>query len=394
MKGKGSGALSEGRVHVPCGDEQTPATSPIAARLCIAGLHAVEQAFGAQTARACRDEAIARVHACSPAVIVMPADPSSFLLRFAALSPTETYERCEAIRHAICDEPFAAGGQRCLLSATLTTAVADSAAGADRTATEPLYYFDGPPAGDRLFHTTLQRIVDDEVVLFYQPFRQLTTAVDERRRLSGELLSRLRRHGEVCSFGAFLSIAERHGFMPALDCALIDKAIAAIARMHDGRADHRVSINVAATSLDAGRCSDRILASIRANGLEPGRVSLEITEGTRAEYPVRAANTIERLRAAGVTVGLDDFGTGYNELRLLRSLPVDYVKISGEFLPHSQGDRRDWTIIDSIVELAHKLGALTVAEGVERIDTLDALQAHELDYAQGYLIGRPRPASA
>ena len=105
--------------------------------------------------------------------------------------------------------------------------------------------------------------------------------------------------------------------------------------------------------------------------------------------PDAAIKLLKDLRDLGVRLALDDFGTGYSSLSLLRSLPIDTLKIDRSFV---QGDRAE-VMVGAIVSLAHAFGLHVVAEGVETAAQLDLVQSLNCDGVQGYLLARPSPAS-
>ena len=106
-----------------------------------------------------------------------------------------------------------------------------------------------------------------------------------------------------------------------------------------------------------------------------------------------AAAVLERLRALGVRVSVDDFGTGHSSMAYLKELPVDELKIDKTFVQHLASDPKDRAIVRAIIGLAHELGLLVVAEGVEDQDTWDLLRGAGCDIVQGYFLSRPISAA-
>ena len=102
-----------------------------------------------------------------------------------------------------------------------------------------------------------------------------------------------------------------------------------------------------------------------------------------------AIAVLARLRALGVRVSVDDFGTGHSSLAYLKELPVDEVKIDKAFVQHLATDPRDRAIVRAIIGLAHELGLVVVAEGVENRGTWDVLRRAGCDVIQGYFVSRP-----
>jgi EAL domain-containing protein (putative c-di-GMP-specific phosphodiesterase class I) len=106
----------------------------------------------------------------------------------------------------------------------------------------------------------------------------------------------------------------------------------------------------------------------------------------------RALHILRRLHDQGVAIAIDDFGTGYSSLAHLRRLPVSEIKIDKSFVIGMAGSSEDGIIVDSIIELGHKLGLRVVAEGVETLSSWKALSGLRCDLAQGYFLSRPLPA--
>jgi diguanylate cyclase (GGDEF)-like protein len=128
------------------------------------------------------------------------------------------------------------------------------------------------------------------------------------------------------------------------------------------------------------------------HGMPADRLTLEITESTLLQDEQRSDQVLRQLEQIGVCLAIDDFGTGYSSLSTLRKLPIRQVKIDRTFVAGIPDDKDNDTIVESTIQLAHTLGAVVVAEGVETETQLQRLAALGCDGAQGYLIGRPAPA--
>jgi len=98
-----------------------------------------------------------------------------------------------------------------------------------------------------------------------------------------------------------------------------------------------------------------------------------------------------RLKSIGCGFALDDFGTGYGSFTYLKHLPVDFIKIDLQFVRYLAVDPSDRKVVKSITAVAKNFGVQTIAEGVEHAATLELLRELDVDYAQGFLIGEPRP---
>jgi len=154
----------------------------------------------------------------------------------------------------------------------------------------------------------------------------------------------------------------------------------------------RVAVNVSARCLADPHFVHEVTAGFAPSG-EPdlSRLELEITETALMSAPVRARQNLVALRELGLTVALDDFGTGYSSLGLLRTLPVDTIKIDQSFVIGVEQDPTARRLICGIVDLAHALDLTVVAEGIETEAALDIVSESGCDIGQGYYLGRPAP---
>jgi EAL domain-containing protein (putative c-di-GMP-specific phosphodiesterase class I) len=133
------------------------------------------------------------------------------------------------------------------------------------------------------------------------------------------------------------------------------------------------------------------LASYR---VDPSCLELEITETALIAEPDRAREILSRIHDMGIHLSIDDFGTGYSSLALLKSLPLNALKIDLLFVSQMLKSEQDAIIVSSTINLAHNLGLIVVAEGVECRETLEKLRAIGCDHAQGYFVGMPMTAAA
>lgn len=207
-----------------------------------------------------------------------------------------------------------------------------------------------------------------------------------------ELLVRMRdEDGSLLSPGAFIPAAERYGLMGSIDRWVIrrvlhtfGKAILAVPRL-------TVSINLSANSLEDPGLIDFLAAELERSVLPPHRLRFEITETSLINNLTNAAKLVANLRAAGYAIMLDDFGAGVSSFAYLEHFPTDYLKIDGGFVRKMKVNPIDRAIVESINDVGHKIGAVTVAEFVEDAETLEILREIGVDMAQGYHIARPIP---
>jgi len=237
--------------------------------------------------------------------------------------------------------------------------------------------------------TELRQGIDHgQFFLEYQPILDLRTRVV----VGVEALLRW-RHPEQGRLlpEDFLEVAEQTGVVNLLTPLVLEQAIG---DWHgDPNSAQTVAVNLSPRNLHHPQLPDRIDELLRARHTAPSRLMLEITENQIMSDPVRSMTCLTRLREMGVRLAIDDFGTGYSSLSYLRHLPVDQLKIDKSFvIGLMRGD--DEVIVRSTVDLAHNLGLMVVAEGVENEAVCDRLLAFGCDAAQGVFISEPRSAAA
>ncbi len=142
---------------------------------------------------------------------------------------------------------------------------------------------------------------------------------------------------------------------------------------------------------DPINCLRTTVAAVEKAGLQRDRIVFEVIETERIGDPDHLANVLSYYRDAGFKVALDDLGGGYAGLGLLPSLRPDFVKLDRSLVDGVGGNKVQSVVIDRVTQMAHDLGIEVVAEGVEQAEDLDWLQAHDVDYVQGFLLARPAP---
>ncbi|WP_143671053.1 EAL domain-containing protein, partial [Streptomyces sp. Ru87] len=152
-----------------------------------------------------------------------------------------------------------------------------------------------------------------------------------------------------------------------------------------------VAVNVSPRDVHTPGFAGSVAARLARHGVPPGALQLEITEHVLLEDPQRAADTLAALTGHGVKMSLDDFGTGYSSLVHLRRLPVSELKIDRSFVARLAIDAEDAEIVRCTVDLAHSLGLLVVAEGVEDDETWERLRDLRCDAVQGWLVAAAMP---
>ncbi|MBK5232941.1 MAG: EAL domain-containing protein [Thermoleophilia bacterium] len=184
----------------------------------------------------------------------------------------------------------------------------------------------------------------------------------------------------------FLPAAERLNLISLIDQWVVSQAIE-IAHLH------RVEINLSGVTISDPEQVATIEKKVAESSAPRENIIFEITETAVAENLALARHFAERLRHIGCLFALDDFGVGFGTFTYLKYLPVDYLKIDIEFVRDLVQDETNRQIVSSIVGAAQLFGMKTIAEGVEDQATLDALIEMDIDYAQGYWVGRPIPTT-
>lgn len=228
----------------------------------------------------------------------------------------------------------------------------------------------------------------DELVLHYQPLVNIATS-----QVHGvEALVRWQHPAEgLLPPAEFIALAEGSGFIHELTRYVLTRAIRDAKKWEQDGHPLQVSINISARCLLDNDLPQIVSNTLTANDLPAHLVKLEITESAIIADPIRAQDIIARLHGLGVRLSIDDFGTGYTSLAYLRDLPIDELKIDRSFVTHMKQEHKDAVIVRTAIELAHRLGLDSVAEGIETADVLLDLGALGCTTAQGYQFSRPLP---
>ena len=154
-----------------------------------------------------------------------------------------------------------------------------------------------------------------------------------------------------------------------------------------------IAVNLSAKQLVEPGMARQIVARVQRAQLPAGALKLEVTESRMLDYgPVHAV--MQHCRQHGIPFALDDFGTGYSNLTHLYKLDFEFIKVDQAFARHMFEAPRAMALVESIVAMAHALGAQVITEGVETPQQLQRLRDLGVRYAQGYLIGQAQPAAS
>jgi diguanylate cyclase (GGDEF)-like protein len=231
----------------------------------------------------------------------------------------------------------------------------------------------------------------DRFILFAQPIVPLQ---DPSLPCGYEILLRMRTvDGSLVAPGSLISAAERYQLLPSIDRWVARRALEMLAPYRNTLKERgiKVSINVSGQSLGSEYFTTQLAEDLKAASLPVGCLTIEITEQAAVTSLAQANDLIRQLGAWGCRFALDDFGTGSNSLTYLKALPIARVKIDGSFVRDIVTSSRSLATVRGIVELARGFSIDTVAEFVENEAIAAKVRALGVDYAQGYLFGRPEP---
>lgn len=192
----------------------------------------------------------------------------------------------------------------------------------------------------------------------------------------------------------FIPLVEQHGRAADLTLHVMAQALADAAAWRNEGLGLGVAVNISATLLHDHAFLHRLEQLLRASAFAADQVTLEVTESAAMARPEAAVVALEGWRRLGVKVSIDDYGTGQSSLSYLQKMPATELKIDRSFIAAMAAGPRDRILVRSTVAMAHELGLLVVAEGVEDEPCLELLREMGCDLIQGYWISRPIPAGA
>jgi EAL domain-containing protein (putative c-di-GMP-specific phosphodiesterase class I)/AmiR/NasT family two-component response regulator len=232
----------------------------------------------------------------------------------------------------------------------------------------------------------LQGINDKQFEPYFQPKVDFQTG----SIVGAEALARWihAEHGVITPYDFILPL-EQSGQIDELTFTMLEMAATACRSFHDAGHMLTVSVNLSLVSLSDTSLADKITRMVRDIGLDPQYVILEITESAAMTDVGQALENLSRLCMNGFQLSIDDYGTGYSSMQQLTRIPFGELKIDKSFVKDFADNEALRIVVESSIDMAHKLNIKSIAEGVETQQEWDTLKAMGCDTAQGYFIAKP-----
>jgi diguanylate cyclase (GGDEF)-like protein/PAS domain S-box-containing protein len=230
---------------------------------------------------------------------------------------------------------------------------------------------------------------ENRLELFFQPIAPIGA---QHAGDFHELTVRLRDDdGQLVPPSEFIPAAERYNIMSVIDRWVVVRALELLReRRGRGAPLPLLAVNVSGTSLNEQAFADFVLQNL-GDPTIASALCFEITETAAVTNLSNGIYFMRELKARGCRFSLDDFGTGLSSFMYLKTLPVDFLKIDGQFISHIAEDAVDRSMVEAISKVGRALGIATIAECVESQAMLDELRRIGVDFAQGYFIATPKP---
>ncbi len=233
-----------------------------------------------------------------------------------------------------------------------------------------------------------QAVTNEELEVWYQPIVHL----ESMKVLGVEALVRWRHPTRGLLLpGSFMSVAESTGLIREIGLDVLATACRDATAWRDPDHPVRVSVNISGLQVVDERLCEQVEVILQKTGMDPTWLTLEVTESSAMRDQQTAERNLNGLHALGIRLALDDFGTGYSSLSFLRQLPVEVVKIDQSFVAGLGERTEDELIVAGVISMAHALGHVVIAEGIETVEQRDALQRLGCLWGQGFLWSRAVP---
>ncbi len=233
----------------------------------------------------------------------------------------------------------------------------------------------------------MKGINENRFCLYVQP---IVAMDDDVTRNHYEVLIRYRdEDGDIIEPGKFLPSAERYNLIERVDRWVVTSVINWLQEHHETVRKVMFSINLSGRSIGSQAFHKFLHESLTNSSVDLNSLCFEITETAVVDNVERSIEFINSIKALGVKFSLDDFGTGLSSFSYLKQFPVDYLKIDGEFVRDISEDDTSFVFVRSMTEVGHCLNMKVIAEFVDSEAMYDRLRQANVDFIQGYTVGRP-----
>jgi len=234
----------------------------------------------------------------------------------------------------------------------------------------------------------LNGIEHNEFDVFYQPIMH----IDSGRVTKCEALIRW-RHPEKGFIppNEFIGVAENTGAIRSIGRWVLERVCKDYKQWKLAGLDISVSINRSVSEFYPAGSHREWEELVSSHGIDPAKIIFEITESLFMDGNESPVDELKQMRSNGFRFAIDDFGTGYSAINYLRNYPVDFIKIDRSFVMDILDNTQDRTLVEVIIKMGKALGIGVIAEGVENVEQLEALNVFDCDYIQGFYLAKPMP---
>ena len=225
-------------------------------------------------------------------------------------------------------------------------------------------------------------IANEQIIPYFQPIKP----ADDSDLMIHELLMRIKVGDKIVSASEFIETAEGMNLINKMDLMVIQKAFE---KIQESNYNGILFINLSPKSLVMGDFINSVNMLVKEYNLDKEKIVFEITERETVKNFSLLEKFVLNLKSEGYKFAIDDFGSGFSSFHYIKKFPIDYLKIDGDFIVNINKDKKDKAFVRSMVTLAHEMGVKTVAEFVEDQEIVDELKTLDLDFYQGYFIGKP-----
>lgn len=259
---------------------------------------------------------------------------------------------------------------------------------------DKLLFADNIDVSTRKRYTYIEQLVknaiqEHRIMVYYQPiFNPVTQKI-----CGAEALVRMKdREGNFISPDEFIPIAEQDGFILRIGLFVYEEVCRFISSNHlMDYGIQMIDVNLSVAQCMQTRISEEFNEILQSYNLPPSILNLEITETAVAHTPELLYSNMNKFKKLGFGCSLDDYGTGYANLSYMLHMPFNMIKIDKEIVWSAMEDEKAYVMLVGIIDMIHKLGMQTVAEGVETQEMVDSLTKLQCNYLQGYYYSRPIP---